>query len=66
LANIVLRKIYPPKGKVYVQLRKGKIIYPDPSALALNDEIMRELWQDSATLVGLSEEGRTDGNATNF
>lgn len=53
LAESSLGKISLPEGKIYAALRKGKIIYPEFSELAGNDELINNLWKDSALLVGL-------------
>jgi len=53
LANIALETIQPPRGHFYAALRKGKITWPFPSTLALDDQAMELLWKDSAKLVGL-------------
>lgn len=42
-----------PPGRVYASLRKGRLIWPDPSELARDDEATRRLWARSAALVGL-------------
>ena len=43
----------PPPGRVYAALRKGRLTWPDPSALARDAAARQRLWDDSATLVGL-------------
>lgn len=43
-----------PSGHVYAALRKGRLTWPKPSALARDDAVMRRLWTDSAALVGLN------------
>lgn len=43
-----------PEGRVYAALRKGRITWPDPSALARDDAATAALWADSAALVGLA------------
>jgi NAD(P)-dependent dehydrogenase (short-subunit alcohol dehydrogenase family) len=43
----------PPESRIYASLRGGKILWPDPSILARSDEAMKDLWQDSASMVGL-------------
>lgn len=55
LANIALNKVNRPQGQLYAALRKGKITWPPPSDLALNNEAMELLWNESAQLVGLSD-----------
>jgi len=51
LADIAMSKIDLPKGKTYLALRRGNITFPDPSEMALDDKIMAQLWQDSASLL---------------
>lgn len=53
LAKLALGKIQIPAGHFYAALRKGKITWPLPSELALNDHAMELLWKDSGQLVGL-------------
>lgn len=55
LADIAQGIIQLPEDRFYAALRKGKITWPSPSELALNDQVMEKLWKDSAKLVGLSE-----------
>jgi NAD(P)-dependent dehydrogenase (short-subunit alcohol dehydrogenase family) len=52
LADLALGKVRPPAGRVYAALRRGRIIWPDPSELARRDHVMETLWRDSAALVG--------------
>jgi NAD(P)-dependent dehydrogenase (short-subunit alcohol dehydrogenase family) len=42
----------PPSGQVYASLRKGRMTWPDPSALARDDGATAALWADSAALCG--------------
>lgn len=44
-----------PAGEVYAALRKGRLTWPSPSALARDDAVMRQLWLDSAQMTGFSE-----------
>ncbi len=53
LANIALGRIQTYTGHCYAALRKGKLTWPSPSELALDDHAMELLWKDSAQLVGL-------------
>jgi len=55
LADLAIRAVQPPKGRIYAALRRGRLTWPDPSALAQQDDLMAALWQDSAALVGLAE-----------
>lgn len=43
----------PPPGRLYASLRKGRLTWPDPSELARDDRVVRQMWDDSARLVGL-------------
>ncbi len=43
----------PPPGRVYAALRTGRLTWPDPSELARDDAVMRQLWADSAALCEL-------------
>ena len=42
-----------PVGRTYAALRKGKLTWPDPSDLSRNDLAARQLWEESARLVGI-------------
>jgi NAD(P)-dependent dehydrogenase (short-subunit alcohol dehydrogenase family) len=55
IADLGLGTIIPPSGRIYVSLVKGKLTWPDPSELAQSDTPMRELWVESAQMVGLPE-----------
>jgi NAD(P)-dependent dehydrogenase (short-subunit alcohol dehydrogenase family) len=54
LAKLALGEISLPQDRVYIALRKGKITYPELSELARRDDLMYALWNDSASLVGIS------------
>lgn len=54
LADLALGRTTPPDGRTHAALRSGKLSWPDPSDLALRDDLGQALWDDSATLVGLS------------
>lgn len=54
LAQLTLGEITPPDGRIYASLVKRRLTWPDPSDLALRDDLMNALWSDSARLVGLS------------
>ncbi|TDC86461.1 SDR family NAD(P)-dependent oxidoreductase [Actinomadura sp. 7K507] len=43
----------PPHGGSYAALRRGRLTWTDPSALARSDELAHALWNDSARLVGI-------------
>jgi hypothetical protein len=55
LAELALERITPPPGRVYASLNSRKLEWPDPSVLALRDDIMQRLWRESARLVGIAE-----------
>jgi NAD(P)-dependent dehydrogenase (short-subunit alcohol dehydrogenase family) len=54
LADLTTGAIAPPPGRIYASLRKGKIVWHDPSELARRDDVRDALWRDSAALVGLA------------
>jgi NAD(P)-dependent dehydrogenase (short-subunit alcohol dehydrogenase family) len=55
LADLALGRVVPPAGRIYASLVKGRLIWPDPSELARNDNVMLTLWRDSARMVGLAD-----------
>jgi len=55
LASLVLGNTVPPKGRIYASLVKGHITWPDPSLLANDDAVMKELWCKSAGMVSLPD-----------
>jgi NAD(P)-dependent dehydrogenase (short-subunit alcohol dehydrogenase family) len=55
IADLGLGTIVPPSGRIYASLVKGKLTWPDPSALAQSNTAMRGLWVESAQMVGLPE-----------
>jgi NAD(P)-dependent dehydrogenase (short-subunit alcohol dehydrogenase family) len=55
IADLGLGTTVPPAGRIYASLVKGKLTWPDPSELAQSDTAMRELWVESAQMVGLPE-----------
>lgn len=57
LADLALGRIAPPSGRIYASLVSRKLIWPDPAALALREDLMDMLWRDSADMVGLSNCG---------
>jgi NAD(P)-dependent dehydrogenase (short-subunit alcohol dehydrogenase family) len=56
IADLGLGTIVPPTGRIYASLVKGRLAWPDPSELAQSDAAMKELWVDSAHMVGLPEQ----------
>ena len=53
LADLALGHIAPPDGRVYASMVKRQVTWPDPSALARQDEAMHTLWRESARMTGL-------------
>jgi len=56
LAQLALGEINLPAGHVCASLVRGKITFPDPSALAQSDEARDLLWRKSAVMVGIQDE----------
>jgi NAD(P)-dependent dehydrogenase (short-subunit alcohol dehydrogenase family) len=56
LAELVVGKVTPPVGRVYVSHVRNKMTFPDPSKLAQSDEARDWLWRDSAIMVDLPVE----------
>jgi NAD(P)-dependent dehydrogenase (short-subunit alcohol dehydrogenase family) len=56
IADVALGTIVPPTGRIYASLVKGRLTWPDPSELAQSDTAMKELWVESAHMVGLPEQ----------
>jgi NAD(P)-dependent dehydrogenase (short-subunit alcohol dehydrogenase family) len=61
LAQLTLGEINPPAGRVYASLVRGKLTFPDPSALAQSDEARDLLWRESAAMVGLTLNTEQEG-----
>ena len=55
LADLALGRIEPPQGHLYASIVSRELVWPDPSELAQNDDVMAKLWVDSARLVGVPE-----------
>jgi NAD(P)-dependent dehydrogenase (short-subunit alcohol dehydrogenase family) len=53
IADLGLGKTVPPAGRMYASLVKGRLTWPDPSELAQSDTAMKELWVQSAHMVGM-------------
>jgi NAD(P)-dependent dehydrogenase (short-subunit alcohol dehydrogenase family) len=53
IADLGLGMIVPPPGRIYASLVKGRLTWPDPAELAQSDTAMKELWVDSAYMVGM-------------
>jgi len=54
LALLALERITPPAGRVYASLNSRELEWPDPSELALRDDVMQLLWRESARVVGFA------------
>ena len=54
IVDLALGTIAPPPGRIYASLVKGRLTWPNPSELAQSDTAMKELWVDSAHMVGMS------------
>jgi len=54
LALLALKRITPPAGRVYASLNSRELEWPDPSELALRDDVMQLLWRESARVVGFA------------
>jgi NAD(P)-dependent dehydrogenase (short-subunit alcohol dehydrogenase family) len=53
LAQLADGTLTPPAGRVYASLVRGRLTFPDPSALAQDPAARDELWRESADLTGL-------------
>lgn len=53
LADVALGEIRVPTGQVYALLRSGKVVFPDPSALARDETVIAGMWRDSAELLSI-------------
>jgi len=53
LAQLADGTLTPPAGRVYASLVRGRLAFPDPSALAQDPAARNELWRESADLAGL-------------
>lgn len=53
LARLATGTLTPPSGRVYLSLVRGEVTYPDPARLALDDTVRDNLWDRSATMVGI-------------
>jgi NAD(P)-dependent dehydrogenase (short-subunit alcohol dehydrogenase family) len=53
LADLALGRIRPPAGNYYAALRRGELTWREPSELARRDDVMCDLWHDSAELAKL-------------
>jgi NAD(P)-dependent dehydrogenase (short-subunit alcohol dehydrogenase family) len=58
IADLGLGTVVPPTGRIYASLVKGELTWPDTSELAQSDTAMRELWVESAHMVGLPEQAK--------
>jgi NAD(P)-dependent dehydrogenase (short-subunit alcohol dehydrogenase family) len=53
LADLALSRVTQPPGRIYASLEKRQVAWPDPSELALRDDVMHKLWEQSARMVAL-------------
>lgn len=53
LAELALGKVTLPTDKVYTSLVRGKLTFPNPSQLALDNKTKDLVWSESAKMVGL-------------
>lgn len=54
LASLASGENVPPENKMYVSLVRGKLTFPSPSELALNNQVRDSLWNESAKMVNLT------------
>jgi NAD(P)-dependent dehydrogenase (short-subunit alcohol dehydrogenase family) len=52
LAELALDRIMPPPGRIYASLNSRKLEWPDPSELALRDDVVQLCWRECARMVG--------------
>jgi len=52
LAELALGRLAVPGGRAYVSLVRGEPTFPDPSALARDQQLQDRLWRESARMVG--------------
>jgi NAD(P)-dependent dehydrogenase (short-subunit alcohol dehydrogenase family) len=55
LALLAFDRITPPPGRVYASLNSRELEWPDPSELALRDDVVQRLWRESARMVGFAD-----------
>lgn len=60
LADLALRRISAPPGRLYASVVKKHLAWPEPSELAKRDDVMEKLWRDSARMVGLTAPAAND------
>lgn len=53
LAELADGTLTPPAGRMYASIARGEVSFPDPSELARTKTAREDLWQRSATMVGL-------------
>ena len=51
LADLALGVVRPPADMCYAALRRGELTWREPSELARRDDVMFDLWRDSAELL---------------
>jgi len=60
LADLALGRIAPTPGRLYASLVKRQLTWPETSDLAKRDDVMNNLWSDSARMVGLATPAAND------
>jgi NAD(P)-dependent dehydrogenase (short-subunit alcohol dehydrogenase family) len=53
LVDLALGRAVPPAGRIYASLVKRQLTWPTPAPLAQRDDMMRNLWEQSARMVEL-------------
>ncbi len=54
LVDLALHGAVPPDGRTYASLVRRRLTWPDPAPLAQRDDLMRQLWDESARMAGLA------------
>lgn len=54
LAELALDRITPSPGRVYASLNSRKLVWPDPSELALRDDVVQLAWREYARMVDIA------------
>ncbi|GLH98840.1 SDR family NAD(P)-dependent oxidoreductase [Phytohabitans aurantiacus] len=56
LAQAASGTLTPPPGRIYMNVVRGNVAFPEPSKMALDNEIRDRMWNDSAAMVGLTNQ----------
>jgi NAD(P)-dependent dehydrogenase (short-subunit alcohol dehydrogenase family) len=59
LADLVLRRVEIPPGGGYARMRRGQLVWSEPSELARDTSVAAALWHDSSQLVGIGNQTKT-------